>query len=69
MEADGSNLQRLTDRPAVDGVPAWSPDGRNVVNLTEGIDGGALGGEWVLASDIASLVQSLSWGGVKELSR
>jgi TolB protein len=26
MDADGSNQTRLTDNPAVDGAPAWSPD-------------------------------------------
>jgi len=28
MDADGSNVQRLTNDPAFDGTPAWSPDGR-----------------------------------------
>jgi TolB protein len=27
MEADGSNQTRLTNHPAVDGAPVWSPDG------------------------------------------
>ena len=27
MEADGSNLRRLTDREGMDGLPTWSPDG------------------------------------------
>ncbi|MCL4300131.1 MAG: serine/threonine-protein kinase [Anaerolineae bacterium] len=28
VSANGSNLQRLTDDPAEDGLPAWSPDGK-----------------------------------------
>ncbi len=28
MNADGSNVVRLTDHPSADRVPAWSPDGR-----------------------------------------
>src|SRR5258705_13537728 len=27
MNADGSGVTRLTDTPAADGDPAWSPDG------------------------------------------
>jgi Tol biopolymer transport system component len=28
VNADGSNVQRLTDDPAEDGLPTWSPDGK-----------------------------------------
>ncbi len=28
VNSDGSNSRRLTDDPAVDGLPAWSPDGK-----------------------------------------
>lgn len=28
VDANGSNVQRLTDDPAEDGLPAWSPDGK-----------------------------------------
>jgi TolB protein len=28
INADGSNLQRLTHNPAEDGLPTWSPDGK-----------------------------------------
>lgn len=28
VNSDGSNNRRLTDDPAVDGLPAWSPDGK-----------------------------------------
>ena len=30
MDADGSNPQNLTNDPAYDGWPAWSPDGRKI---------------------------------------
>jgi len=28
INSDGSNMRRLTDNPAEDGLPVWSPDGR-----------------------------------------
>ena len=31
MNADGSNLQRLTDNAGDDTDPDWSPDGRRIV--------------------------------------
>jgi dipeptidyl aminopeptidase/acylaminoacyl peptidase len=31
MNADGTDVRRLTDDPTVDGWPAWSPDGRQIV--------------------------------------
>ena len=30
MDADGSNLRRLTDHPASDRSPSFSPDGRHI---------------------------------------
>ena len=30
MDADGSNLTRLTNNPAIDDSPAWSPDGTKI---------------------------------------
>ncbi|MGR3296281.1 MAG: TolB family protein, partial [Candidatus Bathyanammoxibius sp.] len=30
MDADGSNLERLTDNLASDGEPSWSPDGSRI---------------------------------------
>ncbi len=30
MDADGSNVERLTDSGALDGPPAWSPDGQRI---------------------------------------
>ena len=31
MDADGSNPQNLTNNPANDGFPSWSPDGKQIV--------------------------------------
>jgi TolB protein len=30
MNADGSRQTRLTDNPADDGIPSWSPDGQRI---------------------------------------
>ena len=38
MDADGSNQTRLTDNPAIDDVPAWSPDGTKIA-FTSSRDG------------------------------
>jgi TolB protein len=35
MNADGSGLVRLTDNPALDSMPAWSPDGYYIAFLSE----------------------------------
>jgi TolB protein len=34
MNADGSDLTRLTDDPAWDGLPAWSSDGRRIAFIS-----------------------------------
>ncbi len=35
VDADGENLVRLTDDPAYDGTPNWSPDGRHIAFTSE----------------------------------
>ena len=35
MDADGNNPQRLTDSPADDWFPSWSPDGERIVFSSE----------------------------------
>jgi Tol biopolymer transport system component len=36
MDADGSNVTRLTDDPAGEFMPRWSPDGRRIAFVREG---------------------------------
>lgn len=40
VNANGSNLQRLTDDPAEDGLPTWSPDGKVLAFVSQ------RGGSW-----------------------
>ena len=39
MRADGTAQTRLTDDPAVDIRPAWSPDGRRIAFCSNRADG------------------------------
>lgn len=42
MDADGSNLNRLTNHPATDRWPSWSPDGTKIVFVSERVSGWAI---------------------------
>ena len=35
MNADGSNVMRLTDNPAFDGFSTWSPDGKQIAFVSD----------------------------------
>ena len=37
MNADGSDAIRVTDHPAIDAIPSWSPDGKRIVFVSERI--------------------------------
>jgi Tol biopolymer transport system component len=52
MNADGTGIVNLTNNPAVDGEPAWSPDGRRIA-FVSGRDGGGL---FVMNADGSVLV-------------
>ena len=35
MDADGSNVKRITEHPERDDYPAWHPDGKRIVYVSE----------------------------------
>ena len=35
MKADGSDMRRLTNNPALDALPAYSPDGKKIVFVSD----------------------------------
>ena len=39
MNADGSNIRRLTSDPATDNAPRWSPDGKSLLFVSNRKDG------------------------------
>ncbi|MFQ5612746.1 MAG: LysM peptidoglycan-binding domain-containing protein [Anaerolineae bacterium] len=48
MQNDGSDLRRLTDNPANDGLPTWSPDGLTVAFVS---DRGGVWAVWAMNAD------------------
>ena len=64
MDADGSNIQRLTHRPGPDGLPDWSPDGSEIVFVFYGVlpGTGEGNGIYVIGADGTNL-RRLTAGG------
>ncbi len=48
INVDGSELIRLTDHPATDGLPTWSPDGQSIAFVS---DRDGAWGLWVMDAD------------------
>ncbi len=48
MDADGSNLRKLTDNPAADNHPRWSPDGKWIMFVSTRTHGGQA---WLVSPD------------------
>ncbi len=64
MDADGTNIQRLTHRPGTDGHPDWSPDGSEIVFNFVGEDGtGEEVGLWLIGADGTNLRQLTAGSG------
>lgn len=67
MEADGSNIRKLTNNPSADNHPRWSPDGKSLLYLStrhEGIQAWLLpldGGEPVQLTHFAPGVSDAVW--------
>ena len=61
MDADGSNLRNLTNNPARDSSPAWSPDGQKIAFVAydkDGNDKKEVGGEiYVMDADGNNLLR------------
>lgn len=55
-DSDGENLQRLTDDPAIDGLPAWSPDGEWVAFISNRADEWGI---WLLHIESGELHQTV----------
>ena len=57
MNADGKNERRLTDNVAMDGYPAWSPDGKTIAFSSDRIHDGWLAEIWLIDADGSNLRQ------------
>lgn len=58
VDSDGQNLRRLTDDPAIDGLPAWSPDGEWLAFVS---DRGGMWGIWIINVASGQLFQTVAF--------
>ena len=65
--ADRSNERRLTDNVAMDGYPAWSPDGKTIAFSSDRIHDGWLAEIWLINVDGSNLRQVTDSPGVGDL--
>jgi TolB protein len=63
VNVDGSNLQRLTDDPAEDGLPVWSPDGNAIAFAS---NRGGIWAVWVMTPDGKGVSQLFTMPGTPD---
>ena len=64
MDADGTNLVRLTDHPAFDAFPSWSPDGSKIAFISDRDDNDEI---YVMSADGTNPVNLTNNGEVDDL--
>jgi Tol biopolymer transport system component len=62
MDSDGTNQTNLTNNPATDGNPYWSPDGSQIVFVSQRDCGGGRGDIYKMNSDGTNVVRLTTTG-------
>jgi TolB protein len=60
VNLDGTGLERLTDNAAIDGLPTWSPDGKNLAFVSNQNGGWAI---WAMSPDGSNRRKLFELGG------